>query len=116
MEINALKDVIVKALDDKKAIDIEVLEVKEKTVLADYFIIASGTSNTQVKALREDVMFEVEKEFGLLPIRRENDERNRWNLLDYQDVIVHIFLQEEREFYQIEKLWRGPLSRDSVDK
>ncbi len=115
MDIDALKEQIIKTLDDKKAIDIEVLEVKDKTILADYFIVASGSSNTQVKALCDDVIYQVEKNLGITPVRKESDERNRWNLLDYQDIIVHVFLQEEREFYQIEKLWRGPMKKDSVD-
>ncbi|NLZ71794.1 MAG: ribosome silencing factor [Clostridiaceae bacterium] len=115
MDIEKLKDEIVDILDNKKAIDIEVLPVKDKTILADYFIIASGSSNTQVRALTDEVIYEIEKRLHITPKRKEGDSKNRWNLLDYQDVIVHIFHQEEREFYQIEKLWHGPIIKDIVD-
>lgn len=115
MDIETLKEQIIKTLDDKKALDIEILEVKDKTILADYFIVASGSSNTQVRALCDEVIYQVEKNLGISPARKESDERNRWNLLDYQDIVVHIFLDKEREFYQIEKLWRGPVKKDSTD-
>ncbi len=113
--IEQLKDEITRALEEKKAIDVEVLPVADKTILADYFIVASGSSNTQVRALCDEVMYEVQKNLGVEPARKENDENNRWNLLDYQDVVVHIFHQDEREFYQLEKLWHGPLNRNIVD-
>lgn len=113
--IEQLKDEIIKALENKKAIDVEVLAVADKTILADYFIVASGSSNTQVRSLCDEVIYEVQKNLGISPTRKENDEGNRWNLLDYQDVVVHIFHQDERDFYQLEKLWHGPLARDIID-
>lgn len=116
MDIEELKSLIVKTLENKKAIDVEIIEVKDKTILADYFIFASGSSNTQVRALCDEVIYEVEKQLGIKPVRAESDDRNRWNLLDYQDIIVHILHQEEREFYQIEKLWHGPIKKDIIDK
>lgn len=115
MDIKKLRNEIVKVLEDKKAKDIEVIEVKEKTVLADYFIVASGSSNIQVKSLKDDVVYKIEENLDIKPKRQESDNRNRWNLLDYLDIVVHIFHQEEREFYQLEKLWHGPITRHIVD-
>jgi len=116
LNIERLKDDIVAVLENKKALDIETIQVAEKTMLAEYFIIASGSSNTQVKALVEDVLFEVSEKHGIKPHRVENDSGNLWNVLDYRDIVVHIFYHEEREFYQLEKLWHGPLSLDAVDE
>lgn len=115
MDIEKVKNEIVKILEDKKALDVEVIEVKEKTILADYFIIVSGSSNIQVKSLSDEVVYEIDKKLNIKPKREEKDNRNRWNLLDYQDIVVHIFHQEERDFYQLEKLWHGPITRDIVD-
>lgn len=116
MNIERLRDDIVAVLENKKALDIETIKVAEKTMLADYFIIASGSSNTQVKALVEDVLFEISEKYGIKPHQIENDSGNRWNILDYRDIVVHIFFHEDREFYQLEKLWHGPLSVDVVDE
>ena len=98
LNIENLKDEIVNILDSKKAIDLEVIPVQEKTILADYFIIASGTSNTQVKSLTDETIFEIEKRLDITPKRKEADTNTRWNLLDYLDVVVHIFHQEEENF------------------
>jgi len=115
LDIERLKDDIVAVLENKKALDIEAIKVAEKTMLAEYFIIASGSSNTQVKALVDDVLFEISEKYDMKPSRVENDSGSRWNVLDYRDIVVHIFYHEEREFYQLEKLWHGPLSIDVVD-
>ena len=89
-------------LDDKLAKDITILNISNVSSLADYFVIATGDSTPQVKALMETVKDKVKTVFSRLPIRQENDVKNRWNLLDYGDVVVHI---EERETYAIEKFW-----------
>ncbi|NLN51990.1 MAG: ribosome silencing factor [Clostridiaceae bacterium] len=115
LDIERLKNQVVEVLETKKAIDVEVIDVAKKTMLAEYFVIASGNTNVQVKALTEDVLLEVEKNVGVNPARIERDSLNRWNLLDYKDIVVHIFHQEDREFYQLEKLWHGPLTIDVVD-
>lgn len=115
MDIESLRDEIVETLEDKKALQVEVIEVADKTMLAEYFIIASGNSNTQVKAIVNDVLTDVEKKFSLKPQKLESDTRNRWNILDYRDIVVHIFHQEERDYFQLEKLWHGPLSIDITD-
>jgi len=96
---------ICKFLSDKKAYGIVYIDVESKTSLCDYFIICSGRSATQVKALAENVDEKMEKEHGLTPRRKEGVREGRWAVLDYEDVIVHIFNDEERDFYRLERLW-----------
>lgn len=97
-------EVAVKALDSKKAKDIKVLKIDELTILANYFVIASATSTTQVKALADEVEFQL-GERGVQAKSIEGYQSKSWIVLDYVDVIVHIFLESEREFYQLEHLW-----------
>ena len=94
----------VKILDAKKGADIELLEISDLTTLADYFVICTGNSSTQVKALADAVEDEFEK-LGIKPYSREGKDGLNWVLLDYGDVIIHIFYKETREFYGLEKLW-----------
>ena len=94
---------IVKALDDKKAEDITVLKVGSLTIVADYFVIAAGTSSTHVRALADEVEFKM-NEAGFAP-RQIEGKATGWILLDYHDVVVHVFLKDQREFYNLEKLW-----------
>ncbi|PKM62928.1 MAG: ribosome silencing factor [Firmicutes bacterium HGW-Firmicutes-21] len=103
---NELAEVIFKALEDKKGIDTTLLEVGKQTVLADYFVICTGTSNTHVKALAGEVEFKTTEELGIKPNHIEGYSDNTWTLLDYGSVIVHIFTNEGREFYKLEKLWK----------
>ena len=91
-------------LSDKKAIDIKAVEIKDLTTLGDYFVIASGNSNTQVKALC-DTVEEALSKLGLEPRRVEGYQTAMWVVLDYSDVIVHIFYEQTREFYALERLW-----------
>jgi ribosome-associated protein len=95
---------IIKTLDSKRAEDIQVIGIKDLTILADYFIIANGTSNTHTKTLAEEVEFQL-SQAGIEPRRREGDNGNTWIILDYADIIVHVFYKETRNFYQLEKLW-----------
>jgi len=95
---------IVRTLDSKKAESIEAIRVKDLTILADYFIIASGNSNTQTKALAEEVEFQL-SQAGIEPTRREVDTGNTWFILDYADILVHVFYKETREFYNLERVW-----------
>lgn len=97
--------IICKILSDRKAKDIVFIEVEEKTSLCDYFIIAGGSSKTQVKALAEHLEEKLEKEYEITPRRSEGVQYGRWAVLDYEDVIVHIFGDEERDFYRLERLW-----------
>lgn len=102
--------IIARTLDDKLASNISILNISNVSSIGDYFVIASADSPTQVKALMMNTKEIVKKLFERLPVRMENDIKNRWNLLDYGDVIVHILHKEERETYAIEKFWNHALS------
>ena len=104
MEPKALAERAALILANKKAVDVRILEVTDLTVLADYFIIATGTSSTHLKTLAEEVAYVFKKE-GVVPGRIEGQGGNNWFLLDYGAVVVHVLLQETREFYSIERLW-----------
>lgn len=103
MESELLKK-IVEILDTKKAINIKQIDIKDKTTIADYFIVASGTSNTHVKSLADNVEEELKKE-NIVPNKIEGYESATWILMDYGEVIVHLFTEKERENYSIEDLW-----------
>jgi ribosome-associated protein len=105
MENNKLVETIVKALDEKKGMELKVLDIHAQTGIADYFIIASGTSSPHTKALSDFVEEKVEKELGESILRREGYQGGSWILLDYGTVIVQIFKPEERAYYNLEKLW-----------
>ena len=94
-----------KALDSKKALDLKILRITELSVIADYFVIATGTSNTQVKALADEVEFRL-KEQGVAPGHMEGYHSNSWVLLDYSSVVVHVFTPESRNFYDLDRLWK----------
>ncbi len=96
---------ICKILSDKKGSDIVYIDVTDKTSLCDYFIIAGGRSTTQVKSLAENLEEKLSKDYSLEPKRREGVREGRWAVLDYSDVIVHVFNDEERDFYCLERLW-----------
>ncbi len=97
-------EIAVKALDSKKAENITALKIGDLTVLANYFVIASATSTTQVKALADAVEYNLEQA-GVKPKSIEGVQSRNWIVLDYIDVVVHIFTDEAREFYQLEHLW-----------
>ena len=97
-------------LEDKKARDISILNISNVSSFADYFVICSAQTNTQVKSLTENLTDKVKTTFSRLPIGRENDLKNRWNLVDYGDVVVHILHQEDRDAYAIEKFWNHAYS------
>ena len=96
--------VAVDALDDKKAKDIKVLKTREQTILADYFVICNGTSSTHIKALVDEVDKQL-SEAGEPPTRREGLRSDIWVLMDFGCVIVHVFTDEARKFYNLERLW-----------
>lgn len=95
--------VIIQALDSKLGEDIQAIEIKDVTVLADAFVIASGTSSTQVKALADEVEYQM-SEHGVEPHHIEGRATN-WILLDYSDIVVHVFNKKERSFYDLDRLW-----------
>lgn len=92
-------------LDQKGALDIEILEVTHLTSITDYFIVASGRNVQSVRSLSEDLEDKLAEE-DILPRRREGMHESRWIVLDYATVIVHVFHPEERQFYNIERLWQ----------
>lgn len=105
MDSKEMAEKIVSILDEKKAVDIEMIPVAEKTVLADYFVIATGTSTTHIKALSDEVEFVMKNEHKIVSDHVEGMSTGRWVLLDYKDVVVHIFHPEDREHYSLDKLW-----------
>ena len=94
-----------KALDEKKGGDIAAIEITEQTTLADYFVIATGNSNTQINALCGSVEKLLEEQAGEKPLRREGYRDGTWVLLDYGCICVHVFSAEARSFYDLERLW-----------
>ena len=109
-----------KALDGKNGEEIKIMEVTELTTLADYFVICTGSSNTQINALCGAVEKALKEEAGEAPLHREGHRDGTWVLLDYGCLAVHVFSQEAREFYDLERLWQdgkpldlsGVLTRD----
>ena len=95
---------IVKILDSKKALDIRVIGISDLTIIADYFVLATGTSNTQVKALADEVEYQL-KQQDIMPNRMEGYNSSSWILVDYGNVVVHIFQKDTRDFYSLERLW-----------
>ncbi len=96
---------IADAAEDKKAQDIVLLNVSEVSYLADYFVIITGFSGTQLKAIAESIDKRIEENYNRLPVRVSGKREGNWVVLDYEDVIVHIFLPEEREYYNLEAFW-----------
>lgn len=110
MQSSALAQEIARILDDKKAGNILALKVDHLTVLCDYMVIASGRSTTHVSALEDNLEEELSKQ-GLQPQRMEGRNEARWIVLDYGSVLVHIFHQEERAYYNLERLWDDGTNR-----
>lgn len=94
-----------KAISSKKGLDIQVIEISDISVLADYMVIATGTSSTHVKALAAEVEYKLD-EAGISVSHIEGYRSNSWILLDYVDVIVNVFSDEAREFYDLDRLWQ----------
>ncbi len=99
-------EIMVKALDSKRAEDIKVIKIADLTVLSDYFVIANGTSSTQTKALADEVEYQVGEKAGEKPRQVQGAPGGGWVVLDYSDIIVHVFYKEQRDFYNIERLWQ----------
>ena len=104
METKNVTELICKAIHDKKGFQIQILDVTHLTTVADYFVLASGRSTTQVKAISDNVQEKLEKN-GIPLVREEGYREGRWIAMDYGHIIVHIFNEETREFYQLERLW-----------
>lgn len=104
MQAEQLRDLAFQTLDDMKGRDIVVLDVRGKSTITDFMVIASGTSNRHVRSLAEDVALKA-KQAGMPPLGVEDDQSGEWVLVDLGDVIVHVMQPATRDFYNLEKLW-----------
>ena len=112
-KISDLKSVVIDTLDLNKAQDIVTIDLKDKSSMADYMIIASGTSSRHIQSLSEQVLEKL-KDNGIKNSKIEGKESNEWKLVDGIDLIVHIFHPAKRKFYELEKLWSELISKDTV--
>ncbi len=107
MEADTLKELVVDALDDLKAVNTVTLDVTDLTDVTDYLVITSGTSNRHVKSLADNVCMEAKKQ-GMRPLGVEGEDAGEWVLVDFGDVVVHVMLPATRDFYDLERLWVQP--------
>ena len=112
-KISDLKSVVINTLDLNKAQDIVTIDLKDKSSMADYMIIASGTSSRHIQSLSEQVLEKL-KDNGIKNSKIEGKESNEWKLVDGIDLIVHIFHPEKRKFYDLEKMWSEPIAKDRL--
>ena len=103
-DAKALADAIADVLDSKKGHDIKVLHVEDKTVIAEYFVLCTGNSSTQIRALTGEVEFKIGQR-GVEPYGIEGRDNNSWMVMDYSNVLVHVFSREARDFYNLDKLY-----------
>ena len=113
MEINKIKKLIEKSLNNNKASDVVSINLMKKSYIADYMIIASGTSSRHLQSLAENLVSELKK-IGVTNCRIEGRESPDWKLVDAMDIIVHIFNLEKREFYDLEKMWSEPIPKEKA--
>ncbi len=97
-------DIIKESIENKKGADMKVLDIQDLTTMTDYFVIVSGNSVPQVHAISDNIVEEMEKA-GFTPYHTEGFNEGRWVILDFEDIIVHVFHREERDFYGLERLW-----------
>ena len=112
-KISDLKSVVVNTLDLNKALDIVTIDLKDKSSMADYMIIASGTSSRHIQSLSEQVLEKL-KDNGVKNSKIEGKESSEWKLVDGIDLIVHIFHPEKRKFYELEKIWSELIPKEKV--
>ena len=112
-KISDLKQIVVKTLDNNKAQNIVSIDLKDKSSMADYMIIASGTSSRHIQALSEQVL-EMLKDNGIKNSKIEGIDSNEWKLVDGIDIIVHIFHPEKRKFYELEKIWSELIPKEKL--
>jgi len=116
MQPESIRDLVVTTLEDMKAFDIATLDVRGKTSITDYFVIASGNSDRHVKSSAESVAFQA-KQAGQPPIGTEGLQEGEWALIDLNGVVVHIMQPKVRDFYQLERLWSvDPVTAEKVSK
>ncbi len=112
-KISDLKSVVIDTLDLNKAQDIVTIDLKDKSSMADYMIIASGTSSRHIQSLSEQVLEKL-KDNGIKNSKIEGKESNEWKLVDGIDLIVHLFHPEKRKFYELEKIWSELIPKEKV--
>ena len=112
-KISDLKTIVINTLDINKAEDIVTIDLKDKSSMADYMIIASGTSSRHIQSLSEQVLEKL-KDNGVRDSKIEGKESNEWKLVDGIDLIVHIFHHEKRKFYELEKIWSKLIPKEKV--
>jgi len=113
MKISEMKNQIEIILDNNKAKDIVSIDLRNKSYIADYMIIASGTSSRHLQSLSENLVSELKKK-GIYNCRIEGKDSSDWKLVDAMDIIIHIFHPEKREFYDLEKMWSEPMIKEKV--
>ncbi|MEY2962310.1 MAG: ribosome silencing factor [Pelagibacteraceae bacterium] len=113
MKISEIKNQIEQILDSNKAKDIVSIDLKKKSYIADYMIIASGTSSRHLQSLAENLVSELKK-IGVNDCRIEGRESNDWKLVDAMDIIIHLFHPEKRDFYDLEKMWSEPIPKEKA--
>ena len=113
MKISEIKNEIETILDSNKAKDIVSIDLKKKSYIADYMIIASGTSSRHLQSLAENLVSELKK-IGIYNCRIEGKDSNDWKLVDAIDIIIHIFHPEKRKFYDLEKMWSEPTLKEKI--
>lgn len=109
MQLEELRQLVVDTLDDMKAREVLVMDVRGKTAVTDYMVVASGTSDRHVKAIAETVAYRA-KEAGEPPLGTEGVNEGEWALVDLNGVVVHVMLPKVRDFYSLERLWSAPAS------
>ncbi|MDC0150511.1 ribosome silencing factor [Candidatus Pelagibacter sp.] len=112
-KISDLKKIVINTLDNNKAQDIISIDLKDKSSMADYMIIASGTSSRHIQSLSEQVLLKL-KDNGVVNSKIEGKDSNEWKLVDGIDLIVHIFHPEKRKFYELEKIWSELIPKEKV--
>lgn len=114
MEAREMAKLVCKALDDKKAIDVKAIDISNVSIMADYFIVASASNINQLNAMQDEVD-RVLYEQGIHAKSIEGNRQSTWVLMDYEDVIVHLFDEEDRLFYNLERIWQDGVIIDSAD-
>tara|TARA_B100001057_G_scaffold264367_1_gene264563 strand:- start:1380 stop:1730 length:351 start_codon:yes stop_codon:yes gene_type:complete len=112
-KISDLKQIVIKTLDLNKAQDIVSIDLKDKSSMADYMIIASGTSSRHIQSLSEQVLEKL-KDYGMKNSKIEGKDSSEWKLVDGIDLIVHIFHPEKRKFYELEKMWSELIPKEKL--
>ena len=114
MEAREIAKLVCKALDDKKAIDVKAIDISEVSVMADFFIVASASNQSQMNAMQDEVD-RIMYEQGIHAKSIEGNRQSTWVLMDYEDVIVHLFDEEDRLFYDLERIWKDGILIDAAD-